>query len=110
MAYLRKEEETVEMDFPIDKVWKAISETLISLEWSVEKIDESSHIVEAKTKSGFLSYGSKVSIQVFPVNQKTTRVTIVGETTVTTITGIVSFGQTRMRIDSFFKQLSTKLS
>ncbi len=100
----------MEMDFPLDRVWKAISDAVNSLDWDVEFVDDKTHKIKAATKPGFMAWRSQVSIEAVSVNEKTTRVTVLAEITVTTITAIVSFGQARQRIDSFFKQLSKLLT
>jgi hypothetical protein len=114
MAYLRKEKEIVEMDFPLEKVWTAISKAITSLEWTIEETDEAAHRVKAKTKRAFISYESELSIDAVPVAENTTRVNVSAETPVTTVTSIVDFGRTRERIDSFLlalvKQLTVKNS
>ncbi len=110
MAYLRREKETMEIDYPISKVWKATSKVLASLEWTTEQIDDNAHQVKVKTKSGFMAYGSILIITAVEVDAKTTRVSITAETPVTTITGIVSFGQTSRRISQFFENLAKELT
>jgi predicted RNA-binding protein Jag len=109
MAYLRKEKEVVEMDFPAEKVWEAISEVMARLEWMVEEQDMETLKVTAKSKSGFMSYGSTISVEVSRVNENTTRVAAIAETPVTTVTSIVNFGQTARRVDSFFRELAAQL-
>jgi hypothetical protein len=110
MAYLRKEEETVEIDHSLDKVWMTIQKVLKSLDWSVEQIDEAGHRVKAKTKAGPMSWGSVLLIDVVSMNENTTRVSVGAETPVTTITAIVDFGQGRRRIAQFFTELAKQLA
>jgi hypothetical protein len=110
MAYLRKEEETVEIDHSLNKVWIAVQKVLKSLDWNVEQIDEAGHRVTAKTKAGPMSWSSVFLIEVVPVNENTTRVTAAAETPVTTITAIVDFGQGKRRIAHFFAELSKELA
>jgi hypothetical protein len=110
MAYLRKEKELVEMDYPLDTVWKAISKVLTSLEWNVEQIDDATHHVEAKTKTRFMSWASVLLIDAESVDKKTTRVSVAAETPVTTITAMVEFGQARHRINLFFAALQKQLT
>jgi hypothetical protein len=110
MAYLRKEKETVEIAYSLNRVWTAISKVLTSLEWSVEQIDNTAHHVKAKTKARFMSWGSVVLIDAVPVDENTTRVSVAAETPVTTITAIVEFGQTRHRINLFFAELEKQLT
>jgi hypothetical protein len=110
MAYLRKEKETVETDYSLDKVWTAIQKVLISLGWDVEQIDDAKHNIKAKTKAGFMSWGSEVLIDAVPVSQNTTRVTVAAETPVTTITSMVDFGRVRQRIHIFLMELGKQLT
>jgi hypothetical protein len=106
MAYLKKEKEVVEMDFPVDIVWGAISKVITTLEWEVEAQDRDALKIKAKSKSGFMSYGSTISIELLKVDEKVTRVAVTAETPVTTVTSIVNFGQTARRVDSFFRELA----
>ena len=112
MAYLRNEREIVEMDYPLGKVWDAIGKAVTSLEWKVEETKEEVHQVKVKTKANFMAYPSTLTIDVTIASEKTTRVTVLAETPVTTITGIVDFGRTRERINSLLlalvKQLKTE--
>jgi hypothetical protein len=110
MAYLRKEKETVEIAHPLNKVWTAIPKALTNLEWNVEQIDDTTHRAKAKTKAGFMSYGSVLLIDVVPVDENTTRVSVAAETPVTTITAVVDFGRTRDRIELFFEELAKQLA
>ena len=110
MAYLRKEKETVEMDYTLSRVWAAIRRVLTILEWNIEQTDESAHHVKAKTKSGFMSWSSLLLIDAVSVNEKTTRVSVAAETPVTTITATVDFGRTRQRINQFLTELSRELT
>ena len=110
LAYLRKEKETFEIDYPLGKIWAAIPKAIASLEWTIEEIDDTENHAKAKTKRGFMSYGSVLIIDAEPVDKKTTRVTVTAETPVTTITSMVDFGRTQHRITLFFKALAKQLS
>ena len=110
MAYLRKEDEIVEIDYSLDKVWVAILKTLERLEWTVEETDEIKHYIEAKTKGGFMSYPSLLIIKAVAVDKKITRCKIEAETPVTTITALADFGRTRERITLFFEVLANQLT
>lgn len=109
MAYLRKEKQTVEIDFPLNKVWTAIPTVLTSLEWTIEQMDDSTHHMAVKTKRGFMSYSSQLTIDGLIVNEKTCRVTVQGETPVTTITALTDFGRTSDRIELFFETLAIEM-
>lgn len=110
VAYLRKEKETVEIDYPLDDIWTAVPKALASLEWTVEEIDDTAHYVKAKTKAGFMSYATVLIIDAVAVNEKTARVKVIAETPVTTITSIVDFGRTLDRIELFFEELAKQLA
>ena len=110
MAYLRKEDETVEIDYPLDKVWAAVPNALDSLEWAIEESDDTKHRIKAKTKGGFMSYPSVLIIDAMAVDKKTARCKVTAETPVTTITSIADFGRTRDRIDLFFEALAKQLA
>lgn len=110
MAYVRNEQETVEMDFPLDKVWENIKKTIMKLEWSIEATDNSKYRLQAKTKSAFLSYATTLAIEAKATADKVTRVTVVAETPVTTITSVIDFGKTRERVDMFLQALALQLN
>jgi len=110
VAYLRKEKETVEVDYPLSKVWAAVPKALASLDWIGDAIDEATYHVKAKTRASFMSYASFLLIAAIAVDEKTTRVTVTAETPVTTITSIVDFGRTQRRIELFFEALAKQLT
>ena len=109
VAYLRKEKQTVEIDYPLSEVWAAIPETLKTLEWSVEQVDDTAHHMQVKTKAGFISYGSNLTIEGLIVDEKKCRITVHGETPVTTITSLADFGRTSNRLDLFFETLARQM-
>jgi hypothetical protein len=110
MAYLRKEKETVEIAYSLNKVWTTIPKALASLKWNVEQIDDTAHRIKAKTTAGPISWSSVLLIDAVPVDENTTRVSVVAETPVTTISAIVDFGRTKQRIDLFFAALAKQLA
>jgi len=93
----------------LKKVWTAVPKAVESLEWSVEEIDEATHHVKVKTKAAFMLLSSVLLINVTPVNENTTRVSVAAETPVTTITSIVDFAQGNRRISLFLSELSKNL-
>ena len=109
MAYLKKDFETVETDHSLDEVWLAVKKVLLKLKWKKELMDEIGHHVEARTKGGFMSYGSLLLIDVVPVDKKTTRVSVAAETPATMITAMTDFGQARDRINLFLRALAKQL-
>jgi hypothetical protein len=110
MAYLRRENETVEVHYSLKKLWTAVPKVLASLEWSLEEIDEKAHHVKAKTRAAFMSFGSVLLIDVIPVSESTTRVSVAAETPVTSITSIVDFAQGKKRIGLFLLELAKQLA
>ncbi|MCW4045741.1 MAG: hypothetical protein NWE94_09535 [Candidatus Bathyarchaeota archaeon] len=110
MAYLRKEKETVEIDYPLAEVWETIPKTLAELQWTIEHVDNAVHHIKARTQRGFISWDSTLLIGATSVGENTTRVSVVAETPVTTITSIVDFGRARRRIDMLFATLAKQLS
>jgi hypothetical protein len=110
LAYLRKEKETFEIDYPLAEIWAAIPRTLTSLGWVIEEIDDAEHYAKVKTKSGFMAYSSVITIYAVSVEKETARVTVTAETPVTTITSIADFGRTQHRIDLFFETLAKQLN
>ena len=110
MAYLRKEKETFEIAYPLEKVWAGIQKAITNLEWEIEQIDDVAHRAKVKTKAGFMSWSSVLHVEALAVNDNTTRVSAVAETPVTTITSLVDFGRTRDRIEQFFGELSKQLA
>lgn len=110
MAYLRRENETVEVDYSLKKVWTAVPKALAGLEWSLEEIDEMAHHVKAKTKAAFMSLSSVLLIDVIAVGDNMTRVSVAAETPVTTITSIVDFAQGKRRIGLFLSELAKHLT
>ena len=109
MAYLRKEKQTVEIDYPLSEVWQVIPEVLASLDWTVEQTNDPSYQTKVKTNSGFMSYRSKLAILGVKVDDKTCRIVVEGETPVTTITALTDFGRTSDRINLFFETLAKRL-
>jgi hypothetical protein len=112
VAYLRKEEDKIDVPYPLSKVWLAIPKTLDALEWTAEETDELSHRVRAKTEAGRGFWGSvgMVQIEVSSVGESATKVSILSGTVVTTITAIVDFGKARRMISMFLGELLKQLA
>ena len=110
MAYLRKENETVEIDYPLDQVWEAVPKALRKLKWTIKEKDDATHHMKTKTKGAFMSYPSTLIIDGVTVDEKTARVRVTAETPVTTITSIADFGRTHDRINQFFEALAKQLT
>jgi len=110
LAYLRKENEIYEIDYPLDKIWEAIPKVISNLKWMLVNVNSNTNHVEAKTKSGLMSYSSVLLISAVPLGPSTTKVTVKAETPVTTITALADFGRTQRRIFLFFEELSKELT
>lgn len=109
MAYLRDENENLEVDYPLEKIWAAIPDVITILEWQIEEKDDTTHKAKVKTKGGFMAYSSILNIEVTSVDENTTRISIKAETPVTTITSIIDFGRTRDRIGQFIEILAKQM-
>jgi uncharacterized lipoprotein len=110
MAYLRENNDTIEIDYPLGKVWAAVPKALASLGWTVEEKDDTKHHAKVKTKGALLSYPSTLIIDGASIDEKTARFHVKAETPVTTITAMADFGRSRDRIDLFFEALAKQLS
>lgn len=110
MAYLRQEKENLEVDHALNTIWDAIPKAAAKLEWAIQETNESTHHLKVKTKGGFISYPSTLIIDLAFVDEKTTRMSIVAETPVTTITSVADFGRTRDRIEQFVVTLAKLIS
>ena len=106
MAYMQKKKKILEPLFPIKAVWDAIRDAVAKLEWKIEESDEASYHVKVKTKGAFLSYHSILKINLTKIDEKTTKMTISGETPVTTITAMADYGRTSERIEMFVTTLA----
>lgn len=109
MAYLRKDNETVEIDQELHRVWDAVFQAVEELKWTIDATNYDVHQVRIKTPRGLLSWGTTLTIDVLKESETTTRVFIVAETPVTTISAIVDFGRARRYINLFLAALHRKL-
>jgi hypothetical protein len=106
MAYLREEKENLEVSYPLSAVWEAIPKAIAKIEWTITESNEETHTVKIKTKGAFLAYPSKLTVTLSKVDEKTTKMTISGETPVTTITSVADYGRTGERIEVLVATLS----
>ncbi len=106
MAYTREEKEKLEVDYPIVDLWEKILVAVEQLNWKIEEIDRENQHVVIKTKGGFLSYGSKIIVDLIKLGEKSTRMNISAETPVTTITSIADYGRTRERVEQLVSMLA----
>jgi hypothetical protein len=110
MAYMREGKETFEVSYPVSAIWEALPKAVAKLEWTIEEADEAKHHVKIKTKGAFLSYGSKMDIDMSAIDEKTTKMTISAETPVTTITAMADYGRTSERIEVLISTLGKIMS
>lgn len=110
MAYSREEKENLEVSYPLNAIWEAIPKAIAKLEWKIQETNEETHHLKVKTKGAFMSYPSTLKIDLAAVDEKTTRMSIVVETPVTTITSVADFGRTRERTEQFVTTLAKLMS
>ncbi len=106
MAFVRERKKEVDIDFPVDAIWKALPEAVDEYDWDIEEKDDAKHVLTIKTTNTLYSYGSTIRVELKQVNEKTTRMTVYGETPVTTITSTLQFGQTIDVIEDFVLALA----
>ncbi|MCL2642680.1 MAG: hypothetical protein FWD52_04110 [Candidatus Bathyarchaeota archaeon] len=106
MAYTREETEDVEVDYPIQQLWEGIPKAIAKLEWTIEESNQEKHYLTLKTQGAFLSYPSNIKLFLTPIDDKTTRMLIAGETPVTTVTSVLEFRRTRERIEQLIVALA----
>jgi len=55
MAYLREDKQKIEIDYPLERVWVAIPETIKILEWKIQEQNDVTHKIKIKSigKLGF---------------------------------------------------------
>lgn len=106
MAYTRNEKETLEVDYPIERIWEAIPKVVETLEWKIEEKNDQAHKAKIRTKPSFMAYSTIILVDTVAVDEKTTRMTLDAETPVTTITSIADFGRTKDRLYKFIETLA----
>jgi len=106
MAYLREETEKVEISFPIKAIWDAIPKAVEKVGWTVEESDETKHHAVIRTKGAFLSYHSILKVDLSVIDEKTTKMSVSGETPVTTITAMADYGRTNERINVLIESVA----
>lgn len=110
MAYAREAKETFEVEYPLNTIWEALPKAIAKIEWKVKEVDEVNHHAKIRTKGAFLSYGSEMEIELTPINEKKTKMTVTVETPVTTITAMADYGRTRERIAVLISTLGKIMS
>jgi len=106
MAYTREETEDVEVDYPAQQLWENIPDAIAKFDWTIEESNQEKYTLTIKTQGAFLSYPSIIKIILVPIDNKTTRMLIAGETPVTTVTSVLEFRRTRERIEKLIVVLA----
>ena len=110
MAYLKEQKDKIEISFPLNAVWEAIPKAIEKLDWKIQETAEAAHHFKVKTKGGFMAYPSTLTIDLTVVDEKTTQMSLVVETPVTTITSIADYGRNSERIGQFVTALAKLMS
>ena len=110
MAYLKEQKEKLEISYPLNVIWVTIPKAIEKLDWKIQETDEATHFLKVKTKGGFISYPSTLRIDLIAVDEKTTQMSLLAETPVTTITSVADYGRARERIDQFVTTLAKLMS
>jgi hypothetical protein len=90
VAFVRERKKEVDIDFTVEQIWNALPKAVDEFDWDIEEEDTINHILKIKTSKTLYSYGSTLRVELKPLNQKTTRMTVYGETPVATITSTLS--------------------
>jgi hypothetical protein len=106
LAYLKEAKQELEVDFSLASIWEAIPKAVDELGWAIQEKDEATHHLKINIAGSLTSYGSMLEIELIRLNEKTTRVVVVGETPVTTITSTLDFSQNSGCIDTFILALA----
>ncbi len=106
MAYLREGKQELEVDFSLKSVWEAIPKAVAELGWEIQEKDEVAYHMTINSTGTLTSYGSMLKIELTKLAENTTRIVIVGETPVTTITSTLDFTQNNECIDYFTLELA----
>ena len=110
MAYLREQKEKLEISYPLNAVWETIPKAIEKLDWKIQETNETTHRLKVKTRGGFISYPSTLKIDLLALDEKTTQMSLLAETPVTTITSVADYGRTNDRIDEFVTTLAKLMS
>jgi hypothetical protein len=106
MAFLRERKKEVDIDFPIAAIWEALPKAVDEFDWDILEKDENAYHMSIRTSDTLTSYASTLRIELKPLSEKSTRMTVYGETPVTTITSTLQFGQTYDVVDDFVLALA----
>ncbi len=106
MAYLKEQKEKIEISYPLNTLWEAIPKAIEKLDWKIQETNESTHHIKVKTKGGFIAYPSNLKIDLVTIDEKTTQMSVLAETPVTTITSMADYGRNDERIGKFVTTLA----
>jgi hypothetical protein len=106
MAFLRERKKEVDIDFPVAAIWEALPKAVEEFDWDILEKDEAAHRMSIRTNDTLTSYASTLRIELKPLSEKSARMTVYGETPVTTITSTLQFGQTYDVVDDFVLALA----
>jgi hypothetical protein len=106
LAFVRERKKEVDIDFPVDDIWAALPKAAEEFDWEIGEQDPAAHHLTVKTSDTLTSYGSTLRIELKALSDKSTRMTIYGETPVTTITSTLQFGQTYDVVEDFVLTLA----
>ncbi|MGD0451403.1 MAG: hypothetical protein ABSA79_10175 [Candidatus Bathyarchaeia archaeon] len=110
MAYLKEQKDKLEISYPLNVIWEAIPKAIEKLQWKIQETDEATHHLIVKTKGGFISYPSNLKIDLVVTDEKTTQMSVIAETPVTTITSMADYGRNDERIGKFVTTLAKLMS
>jgi len=106
LAFVRERKKELDIDFPLEDIWQALPKAVEEFDWDIEEKDEKAHSLKIKTATTLTSYGSTLLVELVPLNEKSTRMTVYGETPVTMITSTLQFGQTYDVVEDFVLALA----
>jgi hypothetical protein len=106
MAYLKEQKDKIEVSHPLNDIWEAIPKAIEKLDWKIQETDNATYHLTVKTKGGFMAYPSTLKIDLVAIDEKTTQMSVIAETPVTTITSIADYGRNDERIGKFVTTLA----
>jgi hypothetical protein len=106
MAYIRERVKELDIDFPLDDIWKALPKAAEEFDWDISDKDDAAYRLTLRTSDTLTSYASTLRVELKPIDKKSTHMTIYGETPVTTITSTLQFGQTYDVTEDFILALA----
>jgi hypothetical protein len=106
MAYLRRMQKDVDIDFPVEAIWKAIPTAIDELDWEITREDDVNHRLTIRTSDTLTSYASTLNLELKKMDETRSHLVILGETPVTTITSTLQFSQTCDAMEDFVLELA----